>query len=42
VLVEPVVLEFVGTSGAVLADVFCDEDTCEETVLLLLVDPATL
>jgi len=42
VLVDPVVLAFVGTSGAVLADVFCDEEDCEETVLLLLVVPATL
>ena len=41
-LVEPVVLEFVGMSGAVLADVFCDEEDCDEAVLLLLVDPATL
>jgi hypothetical protein len=40
-----VVLEFVGTSGTELelddVEVFCDE-LCDETVLLLLVDPATL
>jgi len=35
------VLESVGTFGAELADVFCEED-CDETVLLLLVVPATV
>ena len=41
-LLDAVVLELVGTSGAVLADVFCEEEDCDETVLLLVVDPATL
>jgi len=36
-----VVAESVGTFGAELADVFCEED-CDEMVLLLLVVPATL